>query len=122
MSNLKSFVTPLTRGIIWFTNDETNSSNPHYGEIDYLLDGLLTANLRVGQEVSSRVIIGQNFDKPFYVLIIRTPKPSEIESFVSLFKKQLGPEDEVVVIDEWEGLRKLKNELKEIINNLKTIQ
>lgn len=121
MNDLKSFVTPLTRGIIWFTKDETNTSNPHYGEIDYLLDGLLTANLKVSEEVSSRVIVGQNFDKPIYVMIVRESKAAELESFISLFKKELGPENDVIVIDEWEGLGKLKNELKEISNNLKTI-
>lgn len=122
MSDLKSFVTPLTTGIIWFTKDETDTTNPHYGEIDYLLDGLLTANLKVSEVVSSRVIVGQNFDKPIYVMIVRDPKPTELDSFISLFKKDLGPENDVVVIDEWEGLEKVKKELKDISNNLKMIQ
>lgn len=122
MSDLKSFVTPLTTGIIWFTKDETDTSNPHYGEIDYLLDGLLTANLKTSEAVSSRVIVGQNFDKPIYVMIVRETKPSELDSFISLFKKELGPENDVVVIDEWDGLEKAKKELKDISNNLKLIQ
>lgn len=122
MSDLKSFVTPLTTGIIWFTKDETDTSNPHYGEIDYLLDGLLTANLKASEAVSSRVIVGQNFDKPIYVMIVRETKPSELDSFISLFKKELGPENDVVVIDEWDGLEKAKKELKDISNNLKLIQ
>lgn len=122
MSDLKSFVTPLTTGIIWFTKDETDTSNPHYGEIDYLLDGLLTANLKVSEAVSSRVIVGQNFDKPIYVMIVRESKPTELDSFISLFKKELGPENDVVVIDEWDGLEKVKKELKDISNNLKMIQ
>lgn len=122
MSDLKSFVTPLTTGIIWFTKDETDTSNPHYGEIDYLLDGLLTANLKASEAVSSRVIVGQNFDKPIYIMIVRETKPSELDSFISLFKKELGPENDVVVIDEWDGLEKAKKELKDISNNLKLIQ
>ncbi len=122
MSDLKSFVTPLTTGIIWFTKDETDTSNPHYGEIDYLLDGLLTANLKASEAVSSRVIVGQNFDKPIYIMIVRETMPSELDSFISLFKKELGPENDVVVIDEWDGLEKAKKELKDISNNLKLIQ
>lgn len=122
MNDLKSQVTPLTRGIIWITQDESNSSNPHYGEIDYLLDGLLTANLKVATELSSRVIIGQNFGNSLYVMIVREPKSSELESFVSLFKKDLGPENDILVIDERDGFSKIKGDLKEIANHIKLIQ
>lgn len=122
MNDLKSFVTPLTTGLIWLVKDETNTSNPHYGQIDYLLDGLLTANLKVSESVSSRVIVGQNFNKPLYVMVVREPKASELQSFVSLFKKDLGPENDVIVIDEWDGFGKLKTELKDISNNLKLLQ
>lgn len=122
MNDLKSQVTPLTTGLIWLTKDESNIKNPHYSEIDYLLDGLLTANLKVSDSVSSRVIVGRNFDKPLYVMIVREPKSAEFESFVSLFKKDLGPENDVLVIDEWDGFEKVKKDLKEIGQHLKVVQ
>ena len=121
MNDLKSFVTPLTRGIIWLTSDETNTANPVYKEIDYLLDGLLTANLKVSGQVSSRVIVGENFDKSIYVMVATSPKANEFESFISLFKKELGPENDVLVIDETDGFGKLKNELKDISSHLKLL-
>jgi hypothetical protein len=122
MNDLKSQVTPLTRGLIWLTKDESNTSNPHYGAIDYLLDGLLTANLKISTEVSSRVIVGQNFGNSLYVMIVKDPKASELDSFVSLFKKELGPENDILVIDEWDGFGKIKGDLKEIANYIKLVQ
>lgn len=121
MNDLKDKVTPLTRGIIWLVKDETNTTNPHYEEIDYLLDGLLTANLKNSSDVTSRVIIGQNFTKPLYVMIIKDIKHQEVESFVTLVKNDLISENDILVIDEWDGFEKLKPSLKEISNNIKNI-
>jgi hypothetical protein len=120
MNELIKQVTPLTIGVIWFVKDETQVSNSHYREIDYLLDGLLTANLKVSAVTTSRVIIGQNFNRPLYVMLIKEAKESEIDSYISLFKKDLSPEHDVVVIDEWDGLKDLKKEFKDIIGNLRT--
>jgi hypothetical protein len=122
MNDLIKLVTPLTRAIIWFVKDEADISNPHYKKIDYLLDGLLTANLKVSQNVTSRVIIGQNFNKSLYVMILKEPKVSEIDSFISLFKDELQPENVILVIDEAEGLSKVKNTLKPITSQLRIIQ
>lgn len=120
MNDLKALVTPLTRGIIWLTKDESDIKNPHYSEIDYLLDGLLTANLKNSESVSSRVIVGQNFDKPIYVYVAKEVKATELSSFVSLLK-DLKPEDDVLVIDELNAYDKLKTDLKSLSGHLKPL-
>lgn len=120
MNDLKTHVTPLTRGIIWLTKDESNIKNPYYCEIDYLLDGLLTANLKDSASVSSRVIVGQNFDKPIYVYVAKEVKTAELESFVSLLK-DLKQEDDVLVIDELNAYDSLKKDLKTLSGHLKPL-
>ncbi len=120
MSELINHITPLTRGIIWLVAEES-PSNQHYAHIDYLLDGLLTSNLVTAKNLSSRLVIGENFNKPLYVMIIREIKRQEIDSFVSLIKKDLGPENDIAVIDETNTLEKLKNELKDIHTHLRSI-
>jgi hypothetical protein len=120
MNDLIKLVTPLTRGIIWLVKDASNTSNPRYNQIDYLLDGLLTANLKASTESSNKVIFGQNFNQLLHVMIVNEIKSNEIQSFVSLFK-DLGPENDILIIDEWDGLSKLKAELKEIHSNLKVV-
>ncbi len=121
MSDLIKLVTPLTRGIIWLVKDASNTSNPRYNQIDYLLDGLLTANLKAASDSSNKVIFGQNFNQPLLVMIVNEIKSNEVQSFVSLFK-DLGPENDILVIDEWDGLSKLKIELEEIHSNLKVVK
>ena len=121
MNELVKQVTPLTRGIIWLPKDELTAGNPHYTEIDYLLDGLLTANLRFTGETTSQVVIGQNFNQPLYVMIIKEIKASEIESYLSLVKPSLGPENDIIVIDEAERLPELKSHFKSIGPHLRTV-
>lgn len=121
MNELLNQVTPLTRGIIWLTNDETKSNNPYYAGIDYLLDGLLTANLQTSKDVSSRVIVGENFNHALYVMVIKEVKSSEIQSYLTLLKGQLGPENDIIVIDESGTLPNLKSELKSIGPHLKSV-
>ena len=120
MNELIKQVTPLTRGIIWLIKDES-TTNPYYAQIDYLLDGLLTANLTITPDLSSRLIIGQNFTKSLYVMVIKEVRPKEIESFVSLIKNELGPENDITVIDEWNGSEILRPILKEIGHHLRLI-
>jgi hypothetical protein len=120
MNDLIKLVTPLTRGIIWLVKDGPALDNPHYSEIDYLLDGLLTANLKATNPDSNKVIVGQNFNQLLYVLILRDFKSTEVQSYVALFKN-LNPENDIIVIDECDGFSKLKSELKPISSNLKII-
>ena len=121
MNDLIRQVTPLTRAIIWIMKDECGNSNPHYSQVDYLLDGLLTANLRASEDLSSRVIIGQNFNRPLYVFIVKDFVSSEIASFVTLVQNDLGPENDILVIDEPSCFSRLKEGLKTVSANIKLI-
>ena len=114
-------ITPLTRAIIWIVKDECLPSHPFYAEIDYILDGILTANLKVNKDLSSRVIVGSNFNKPIYVMILKDMKTNELQSFAALVKQDLHPENDILVLDEADGLNKLKSELKTISANMKVI-
>lgn len=119
MNELINQVTPLTRGIIWFTKNMADSANPHYEGIDYLLDGLLTANIHKIPNASSRVIIGQNFNNPLYVLVVSEVKNPEIQSFLALFEKDLTPENSILMIDELNIFQSIKSEFKSIATHLK---
>lgn len=122
MNEVINQVTPLTRGIIWLTKDETNVNNPHYKGIDYLLDGLLTLNLKSSSLETSKVLVGKNFEKLLYVMVVKEIKRPEIESFITLVKNDLGPENDIIVIDEWDGMDALLKEAKVISANLRSIR
>ena len=122
MNDLKKIVTPLTRGIIWIPKDQELNRNSHYSDIDYLLDGLLTANLKEAVPFTSKVIIGNNFGKLLYIFIVKEILAHEIESFVTLVKKDLMSENDILIIDETDSSGKMKSELSEISSHLKIIQ
>lgn len=122
MSDLKRIVTPLTRGIVWLPKEQDLSNDSRYAEIDYLLDGLLTANFKGNSgSFSSRLIIGSNFGKLLYVFVIKEIMTNEVESFVSLIKKDLLPENDIIVVDETDSSHKLKKDFTEIFSHLKFI-
>jgi len=121
MSSLLKQVTPLTRGIIWFPKVDFLNTNPNYEDIDYLLDGLLTANLNHSLGFTSKLIIGRNFKSPLYVMVIQEVRESEIQSFVSLIKKDLHPGTDVAIVDEMNKFHMIKNELREISSYLKLL-
>lgn len=121
MNDLIKEVTPLTRGIIWLLKEEASTKNPHYEAVDYLLDGLLTANLRTSQEVSSRVVVGQNFNHSLYVLIAKDIKQNELDSYLTLLK-DLGPENDILVIDEQNGFDKLRSAVGKLSSHLRVMQ
>lgn len=120
MSNLLSQITPLTKGILWLSIDVSPANN-HYREIDYLLDGLLTASLVENKGAKSQLIVGENFGKSFYVMIVSEQKENELLSFLQLIKKDLGPESNLVVIDEKACLEGIKPTLKDLIPYFKVI-
>jgi hypothetical protein len=119
MNEIVTQVTPLTRAIIWMTKDERDSQNPHYKDLDYLLDGMLTANVKTSNKVSSRVIIGKNFNKPLFVMVVSEVREQEVQSFVSLVQPDLGPEQDIILIDETKSFEQLKHGLKAISNNIR---
>lgn len=120
MNEIIKEVTPLTRGIIWLAKDEKDTKSSHYKEIDYLLDGLLTANLNAGSEFTSRVIVGQNFNTSLYVLIVKEIKANELDSYLSLLK-DLTPENDILVIDEKNSYDKLKSAVGKLGSHLRQI-
>ena len=89
MNELIKQVTPLTTGIIWFVSGEPTPEHPLYSSMDYLLDGLLTANIKSNPAHHSRVIVSESFHKRLYVFIASEAKPREVESFFSLFERDL---------------------------------
>lgn len=119
MSELIKAVTPFTRGILWFVKDHFESQSKYYEEVDYLLDGLLTANLVISHPAQSRVILGNSFNNSIYVFIVNEAKMSEIQSFISLVQKDLGPENDIIVIDEASRFENFKHDFKEISAHLK---
>jgi hypothetical protein len=122
MSNVADHVTPLTRGIIWLAKGDLSAAAPVYRELDYLLDGLLTANLAASAGFSSVVVVGQSFARPLYVAVIRELRSREIESYLSLFKNDLGPENEILVLDDAGQFAQLRSELKPLTAHLKLLQ
>ena len=119
MNDLLTRVTPQTLGIIWFPKDDIDTFNPYYRSVDYLLDGLLTAHLQTNPELSSRIIIGENFGKPFYVMIIKKLVPTELEGLQTLMKDKLQVESDILVIDETEQYAKLEKAAVKLRANLK---
>lgn len=123
MNDLKKIVTPLTRGIIWLPKEQELNRNSHYADLDYLLDGLLTANLKeADNSFTSKVIIGNNYGKLLYVYVVKEIQPNETESFVALVKKDLMAEHDILIIDETDSSKNLKSQLSEISSHLKIIQ
>ncbi|HXH30389.1 MAG TPA: hypothetical protein VNJ01_06230 [Bacteriovoracaceae bacterium] len=119
MNDLLSRVTPQTLGIIWFPKDDVDSFNPYYGPIDYLLDGLLTAHLETSPELSSRIIIGENFGRSFYVMVVKKIVATEIEGLQTLIAQKLQVESDILVIDETGQFDKIEKAAFKIKSHLR---
>ncbi len=122
MNNVAAYVTPLTCGVIWLIKGEMSTEAPVYRELDYLLDGLLTANLKASANFGSHVVVGSSFAGPLYVMILRELRAQEIESYVALLKKELGPEKEILVLDDADNFAKLRVELGPLAAHLRLLQ
>ncbi len=120
MNDLIKQVTPLTRGIIWLVQDEKNTLNPYYSELDYLLNGLLTATLSKGLDTPNRVMIGENFNRSLIVMIANQITSADFDNYATLLK-DLGPEDNILLIDELNLGEKLSNMTKNINPYLRVI-
>lgn len=100
MTNLLAQVTPLTKGVLWFTNGAVSTDLVIYKDVDYLLNGLLTATLNSTTTNQSHVLVSENFGNPFYVIIGNEFKDSEISSFIDLVKPHMMGDNHLVLIDE----------------------
>lgn len=102
MNDLIQEVSPLTSAIVWLRPTEVSAQDAHYKALDYLLDGLLTATLKENNSPTS-VLIGKNFNRKLYVLATKGPQKAELESFLSLFEKELKTDDRILVVDDVSG-------------------
>jgi hypothetical protein len=100
MTSLLSKITPLTKGLVWFAKEEINTESSHYREVDYLLNGLLTATLKNQSVHGCHVLVSENFGENFYVLIGHTFSEKEIASYFDILKTQLRGESDLLLIDE----------------------
>jgi hypothetical protein len=121
MNDLMSKVSPKTRGIIWLPANLKDSSHPNYQGLDYLLDGLLTAHIQTTAELTSRLIIGKNFNKDIYVLVIEKFVPSEFKSFEALILTKLTEEDDILVIDDQGAFETLSKHASKLTSHFKHI-
>lgn len=102
MSDLRSSVGPSTKSLIWLAPAEAPKSHPHFGEIDYLLDGLLTATFSQ-TELKATTILGSNFGENLFVFFAPQDVAAELKSYVELMEKNLKEADEILVIDDRNG-------------------
>lgn len=108
MNNLLSQVTPLTKGLLWLTNTPVVPGKPFYKEVDYLLNGLLTATLKGSDSSHGHVLVGENFGQTFYVYVGSTDTEKNIRSFFELLAPQMGQESNLVLIDEMSAFPQLQ--------------
>lgn len=122
MTDLLAQVTPLTKGIVWLTGGSISAQKKFYKEIDYLLNGLLTATL-ASQPDLSHVLVSENFGQTFYVFAGVNAQAKDIEGFLELIKSQLEAENNVLLIDENDSFKDLKKGIPvELQNKLQMIQ
>ncbi|HXH76381.1 MAG TPA: hypothetical protein VNJ08_15525 [Bacteriovoracaceae bacterium] len=119
MNEILSKVTPHTRGLIWIHPQKPDAGSDVYKAVDYLLNGLLTATLESAPEVSSHVMMTNNFHSPLHVFIVGKFVAKEYESYLTLLKKDLTSESTVLVIDEAEAFAALQSKTpKELRSHL----
>lgn len=122
MTDLLSQVTPKTMGIIWSTSGEITSQKPFYKEIDYLLNGLLTATL-LATPASSHVLVSSNFGHDFLVLAGHEISATQLDSFLQLVKPHLSGEQNLLLIEENGSFEKLKAKVPaEVMNHLQPVR
>ena len=117
MTDLLTQVTPLTKGILWFTSNELSVQMSFYKDVDYLLNGLLTATRAASPDFKSHVLISENFGKNFYVLAGNNVSETDIRSFFDLISPQLEGESEFLVIDESSSFSKFEKLIPSALEN-----
>ena len=122
MTDLLGQVTPKTMGIIWSTSGEINSQKSFYKEIDYLLNGLLTATL-LSAPATAHVLVSSNFGHDFLVLAGHEINPTQLDSFLKLVTPKLSGEQNLLLIEENGSFDKLRSKVPlEVMNHLQPVQ
>lgn len=120
MSDLRKFVTPSTAGIIWLAKEGELSLSSYYADLDYLVDGLLTQNIQIAPELTSRTLVADSFGKQLFVIIIQKVQENEIDSYLKLFP-ELSNDNDFVLIDESDSISKIKNKLSTLESRLRIL-
>lgn len=105
---LLSQVTPLTKGLLWLTEEPLSIEKSYYKQIDYLLNGLLTATLKASDSQKSHVLIAENFGHAFYVFVGTQISEPELKSFFDLVKVEMKSEQSLLLIDELKSTAKIQ--------------
>ena len=108
MTNLKQKVTPLTRGLIWTCSERIHSGLSNYRDIDYLVNGLITASLSQNPELECQVIISESFGEYFYLLMGKNIGDKDFISFFNLIKTQLTGENHLLLVDENQSFERIQ--------------
>lgn len=108
MNSLLDQVTPDTRALIWLTKEDITPTHTFYKSMDYLLDGLLTANHENLNQRNSHVLMGKNFGQTFFLMIARDLEKKELEGFVTVVGPELKVGQKILVLDETQNFDALK--------------
>lgn len=99
MSELRKSVRPETKAIIWLTPSESPKMQSRFTDLDYLLDGLLTATFSE-KDLQSTTVLGQNYGENLFVFVAPELASKELKSFLELMEKNLVEGDEILVVDD----------------------
>lgn len=108
MTNILSEVTPLTRGLVWLTNSPVSVEKSFYKDVDYLLNGLLTATIKNSEAKGSHVLVSENFGQSFYVIVGNEATDSELKNYFELLKPLMKEDSNILMIDESGSFSKIQ--------------
>ena len=117
MTNILSQVTPLTKGLLWLTSSPVSVDKSFYKDVDYLLNGLLTATLKKSEATGSHVLITENFGQSFYVIVGNEATDGELKNYFELLKPVMKDDSNILLIDESGSFAKLQKLAPESIKS-----
>ncbi len=100
MNRLISKVSPLTQAIVWLTERPIDPNSENYKAIDYLLNGLLTSSINANPDLTSRVLISEQFGKQLHIFIAHEKLSSEYKHFLRLIEDKVTSENNILFIDD----------------------
>ncbi len=117
MTNILSQVTPLTKGLLWLTSSPVSVDKSFYKDVDYLLNGLLTATLKKSEATGPHVLITENFGQSFYVIVGNEATDGELKNYFELLKPVMKDDSNILLIDESGSFAKLQKLAPESIKS-----
>jgi hypothetical protein len=123
MTNILSQVTPLTKGLLWLTTTPASVDKSFYKDVDYLLNGLLTATLKKSDATGSHVLITENFGQSFYVIVGNEATDAELKNYFELLRPVMKDDNNILLIDESGSFAKIQKLAPEALRSkILTIQ